>query len=424
MELKDNRLLTTLGYYMPSFYYMNIGEGDEKLDINKLSDHDLSVFFHEYIHYLQDLTTFDGANRAYVFNELLRGMLEVIYADKAGIKVPITTDKIDPRVLLENDVVGTTSGDSFSIADCEVVKYETLKKPIHRGNQSFEVPVEVVRFDNNACYKFGSTAIQESMAYLMQRLCTKIDYTSPDAPYNVATKLAYGICPQVFCDSIKIVALCDASLMSNAPGLIFRYVAEQCKQRPDDFKTPESIIDFTLQLEGIDHHTNQKSTIGGFYFDKIIAIKNQLKDYIQVDKLNFSSSLDACISLAIDYRRNNPYFMVDIARGGYIKQNNAFIKALSEFGSPIIVNDKGYYHQCPSSKFDNGFMMFFSAILQIFRLFSEGTIPCDMKRWCETSKIPVDERCDKNPWEHCTDDPMCPFGFLWKHRNLSDYQPK
>ncbi len=67
--MEQNRLYTTLGYYMPSFYYMNIGEGNDKLDVNKLNDHDLSVFFHEYIHYLQDITTFDGVNRAYCVND-------------------------------------------------------------------------------------------------------------------------------------------------------------------------------------------------------------------------------------------------------------------------------------------------------------------------------------------------------------------
>ena len=421
--MNDNRLMTTLGYYVPSFYSMFIGEGDDKLDINKLNDHDLSVFFHEYIHFLQDLTTFDGANRSYCFNELLKAWLQVIYADKAHTKVPIALDKIDERVLLENMIVGATAGDNFSVSPCEVQRFETIQKTLTAGSLSFEIPIEMLGLDNHVCYKFGSIAIQESMAYLMQQQCTKIDYTSPDAPYNIATKLAYGICPEVFCDGIKIVALCDAALMSNAPGLIFRYVAQQCKANPDKFKTPESIIDFTLQLEGKERFTKQKTTIEGFYFDKIEIIKNQLKGYIDSDILDFSESFEKCISLAIDYRRNSPYFMVDIARGGYVKTNKTFIKALTEFGTPLIVNSKGLYHQAPSSKFNNGFMMFFSAILQMRNLFLKGMIPCNMKNWCVTSGVIVDERCDVAPWSHCVDSQLCPYGFFWKHRNLSDYTP-
>ena len=421
--MENNRLMTTLGYYVPPFYSMYIGEGDEKLDINKLNDHDLSVFFHEYIHFLQDLTTFDGANRSYCLNELLRACLQVIYADKANTKVPIALDTIDKRVLLENMIVGATAGDEFSISTCEVVKFETIQKTLTAGNLSFEIPIELLGLDNHMCFKFGSIAIQESMTYLMQRQCTKIDYTSPDAPYNIATKLAYGICPEIFCDGINVVALCDAALMSNAPGLVFRYVAQQCKAAPDKFKTPESIIDFTLHLQGEDRFTQQKTTIEGFYLDKIEIIKNQLKGYIDTDVIDFSESLDKCFSLAIYYRRNNPYFMVDVARGGYVKKNKTFIKVLSEFGSPLIVNSKGFYHQVPSSKFDNGFMMYFSAILQMRDLLLKGEVPCKMKNWCITSGVSVDDRCDTSPWSHCSDSQSCPYGFFWKHRNLSDYSP-
>ena len=419
----QNRLLTTLGYYMPSFYYMNIGEGNDKLDVNKLNDHDLSVFFHEYIHYLQDITTFDGVNRAYCVNDLLKALFQVVYKDKAECKVPIPLDIIDERVLLENNIIASTSGSSLNIPKCNAIRYETVIDHLEAGTLKYDIPVTRLWLEDLVCYNFGSTAIQESMAYLMQRQCTNIDYTSPDAPYEIAVKLAYGICPEVFCDGVKIVALCDASLMSTAPGLIFCQVASECKKRPNDFRKPESIIDYTLKLEGEDHLTKKKSTIGDFYFDKVELIKKQLRDYIQVEGLNFSESLDKCISLAVDYRRNNPYFMIDIARGGYIKHNKAFLKVLTEFGSPLIVNNKGIYHQCPSSKFDNGFMMYFSAILQMFNLLLYGKQPCQMKNWCINSGICVDERCDISPWEHCTDKSLCPFGFLWKHRNLSDYQP-
>ena len=154
--MENNRLMTTLGYYVPPFYSMYIGEGDEKLDINKLNDHDLSVFFHEYIHFLQDLTTFDGANRSYCLNELLRACLQVIYADKANTKVPIALDTIDKRVLLENMIVGATAGDEFSISTCEVVKFETIQKTLTAGNLSFEIPIELLGLDNHMCFKFGS----------------------------------------------------------------------------------------------------------------------------------------------------------------------------------------------------------------------------------------------------------------------------
>lgn len=79
----------TLSFYYPSFFYLSIGDNKDTYDISQMKDHDLSVFFHEYIHFIQDLTTFYGINRAYFINEYVKDLCQVIYSDRKVTKVPI-----------------------------------------------------------------------------------------------------------------------------------------------------------------------------------------------------------------------------------------------------------------------------------------------------------------------------------------------
>ena len=44
------------GEYYPAFFEMKL-KIDEMIDLNTCSDMDFALFFHEYIHFLQDVTT-------------------------------------------------------------------------------------------------------------------------------------------------------------------------------------------------------------------------------------------------------------------------------------------------------------------------------------------------------------------------------
>ena len=54
--LKD----TTLGYYEPSFFRLHVSTTEKLSDLDALSIENKSVFIHEYVHFLQDLTTSFG----------------------------------------------------------------------------------------------------------------------------------------------------------------------------------------------------------------------------------------------------------------------------------------------------------------------------------------------------------------------------
>lgn len=52
---------------------------DGEIDLNKLSEKDFSLFFHEYIHFLQDITTTYGLTTCYAYGEYVQSVVNDIY---------------------------------------------------------------------------------------------------------------------------------------------------------------------------------------------------------------------------------------------------------------------------------------------------------------------------------------------------------
>ena len=80
------------GEYYPAFFEMKL-KIDEMIDLNTCSDMDFALFFHEYIHFLQDVTTSYGLTRCYSYGEYIQSVVNDIRNKPKGIiKVPYLYD--------------------------------------------------------------------------------------------------------------------------------------------------------------------------------------------------------------------------------------------------------------------------------------------------------------------------------------------
>lgn len=75
----DYRQKANRGEYIPAFFEMYL-KIDGEIDLNKLSERDFSLFFHEYIHFLQDITTTYGLTTCYAYGEYVQSVVNDIYA--------------------------------------------------------------------------------------------------------------------------------------------------------------------------------------------------------------------------------------------------------------------------------------------------------------------------------------------------------
>ncbi|MDO5526729.1 MAG: hypothetical protein Q4F85_11675 [Prevotella sp.] len=89
MESKPLKLQETMGSYFPHFLEMYINT-KKIVDLNVLDEMELSTFFHEWIHFIQDLTTSFGCYNAYVYFEKLFSMGKKAMQGGEEISVPIT----------------------------------------------------------------------------------------------------------------------------------------------------------------------------------------------------------------------------------------------------------------------------------------------------------------------------------------------
>mgnify|MGYP003407992550 len=49
---------------------------------------------------------------------------------------------------------------------------------------------------------------------------------------------------------------------------------------------------------------------------------------------------------------------------------------------------------------------------------------CSLYPWCEKSEnVDQDDRCVFKPWERAGDKYLCPYAMLWRHWNLTQYNP-
>ena len=150
-----------------------------------------------------------------------------------------------------------------------------------------------------------------------------------------------------------------------------------------------------------------------------------LLSYIQIESLSqeYQEWVLFTMQAGIGLRIVQPYFFLDMARGKRNKENAVLKYIAKNIGSPQMVNELGKRFQLttdrPVCRFE-----YFEAVREIERLFEYGERKCSLKPWCELNPdgAPADSRCDNAPWKRCNDELLCPYGLLWRHWKLADYE--
>lgn len=76
------------GEYYPAFFEMRL-KVDSMIDLNICSDSDFSLFFHEYVHFLQDLMTTYGLTNCYYVGEYIQSTVNDIYQHETEGKIEV-----------------------------------------------------------------------------------------------------------------------------------------------------------------------------------------------------------------------------------------------------------------------------------------------------------------------------------------------
>lgn len=416
-----------LGCYYPAFFHMELSfpYPDGLSGGNKQSEKNESVFIHEYIHFIQDISTYSGLNNAYVYSEFLHAVVCKIYTINGGFNIPINLKNNYGNVELNRFVNRISLGDNCKIDDLFVKKIVK-----NRINVPFkESPVgkltEIVIIPKiGEKVVFGTYAIKESMAYLIEKEISKGSVSPPAFPYLSAEIVANEIYPEFCKDKEMLIALCDMSLQFSEPGKIFvetlecykknRFIPNNANDLIDQFYSRECVI-----MGGNVHMDHAFCSMG-------IMVGERLKLYLNDSRyLSFHNVVNTLVGFGISMRFINKYFILDIVRGGYWRNNTYIKKCFDVVGIPIILDSNNSYKYSTPQKnsFNNYNILMFAAIEQLYKCFSEGYTLCEMIPLCENSGVSVDDRCYNEPWSRSHDTCLCPYAMLWKHWNLTGHYP-
>lgn len=418
-----------IGSYVPSFFRMELDFPfpSGHLPYLQLNENNLTVFLHEYIHFLQDLSTYTGLNNAYVYSETLHLLVNKIYKyPKGNIKIPIPIDYDQDNVELNRFInIETTSIQddipNFFLRNIEAkkIKVPYIFSPIKHLSRI------ILLGSKGESAIFGSRAIMESMAFLMEFYISRGSTTPPDFPYTSAEMVVDNIFPNFGKDKLRIIALCDASMLFAEPGKIFINALkhfESINFIPDN---PNEVIDYFYSQPSVTI-TGEVSLSDGLLHMGIM-VGERLKLYMNHPSFKpFHNVVHQLIGFGISERYNNKYFMLDIARGGYVSNNWYLRNLIARTGTPIIRDGNGDYWIITPNGFhtENYWIEYFPAIEQVFKCLYEGFDCCELFPWCDKSlHVDTDDKCINSPWERCDDKEICPYGLLWRHWNLSMYKP-
>lgn len=420
------RYNTTLGFYMPSMFHLHVHTESDITNWKEWDDQTLCTFLHEYIHFLQDISTVMGLYNIYVLGECLADVVNRIYQiSDIDIVVPIPLIPGPNNVYNNstvNEVVAGTINLPVGVDEDNLILTgkATVSHNIQNMNGKRLDLYEIhIPYQGGGDFLLGNYHICESMAYIGEQILygamPGVVQPSPNYPYDVVRQLAMFYSPVLGNNLPLLFSLCDLSLTFSHAGMALIHFFEQYINdgSPSDWR--DYIIDVLIR-------TKASSTNGTKSYSNAI---NEIKDLaiVSLDKRFKGFDYDdirrwyyTIINRIVHYRLRNPLFMVDFIQEGELRKNKTFEQLLKYIGTPVLTND--YYHTFFTNNVHGCHLkkrraQFLQAAGSITSALLDAYFPCDLRYQCKAEGRCIDRNCVRAPWKHARKINACPYGHLW-----------
>ena len=137
-------------------------------------------------------------------------------------------------------------------------------------------------------------------------------------------------------DPRNLLVLCDKALMSSNPGPEFVRMIKWLRQIDFLPPTPDYLFYF-LDNNWETYDMNQKVGVLETFVNRVEFVKANLHSLLQDAYFSdYHKWLDVIFDYAIDLRKTEPMFWLDIIDNGYVKDNSYFQAIFHFAGSPLI----------------------------------------------------------------------------------------
>lgn len=231
----DNHFDERINSYKCNFFHMHL-EGDSPVLNNGLTNgiplRDYASFIHEYVHYIQQITTPYGLKYSSFFNNKHLLYREFINSQQT-INLPVRLGKVpEPARKMEEELGGKDGSKFFNKGNIDDIEINP-QDIISAKQEDIAVNIGVYDFENNRAFEngfqFGYWCVIESMAHMVQSLINPELFHSV-VPYESAQLICRKMRPDLKDDVRFLISVCYTSLYFNNPGHAFFEILESIPQ--------------------------------------------------------------------------------------------------------------------------------------------------------------------------------------------------
>lgn len=274
-NLRIDDLLELRGSYATSFYkiYLN---GSYNPDISQMPQKDQGTLLHEYIHFIQNVSTVWGMYLSmYIYSVMYQTLHALAVQQEITIPIDVTlnaqTNATSNKLCL---TFGTCKlSDRSRRIDWSIPVKLEIKDEECEGNH-YEIPVMTVTFDNGSEEQIiiGGLIVMETMSALYQSLIDP-KAVHPDVPYNIIVKYCQQHYPKLATNTRKMICLCYASLFTIVPGA---QLIDLIKQHGNDELDGYEIFQRFVENYTVKTKERKTSNLVDFVDEMITGFKKRL----------------------------------------------------------------------------------------------------------------------------------------------------
>ena len=392
MENIEDILQELRGSYSTSFYSIYL-DGTYDADLSKMTQRDQGTLLHEYIHFLQNISTPWGMRLSqYIYSCMTETLHELVTQNEVAIPVKIQVDQT------LSQQIGLAYGTSklktprASIDWSKGIGLFINEKDIN--GKKYEIPVFRVALNTGGTedLEIGGLVVMETMASLYQSLIDP-NASHPDVPYNLIVRFCQQYYPSLAADTRKLICLYYVSLVASFPGTkLIDLIKRHGNDNLDGYQVFQKFVKDTP--------------------DMVIAVDNMINQFKQLLRKILHSDLDYLAAIFEPVKLSSEW--VPVVTALYDKEPfdlGHFQTMISQIGMPYL------HTSCRQYSFPNGIgkgeasldlveLIGLQTVYRYFRTPKGSECECGLSYMCRGEKIYDETRCKKTPWSR---DMRCPF---------------
>lgn len=398
----------TLGEYFLNSFIIKCNKKIDFDDISKSDDiNSLGTFFHEYMHFLQNIsTTYGCMSMTYYYANTMNILFEISNSKNSKIPrvIPNNNESVEYLANIYNLTLGDTDlwtyecYDDIRIVDIQINSEEWIEDKYKNAT----TPTIVLETKKNGKivkknFQFGAMAVMESMASLFERIIYNKRFLGKQVQYNICEILWDYLLPRKFNQIHLVFLACECALMYDNPGLIFYSILKFCLCEENDELNKAKIIDAfrnSIRPSYIDTYNN--------YYNEMIKHFDDLVPPNNMFCKDLSEHVKGFLKKIYDLRTLNVHFLTDIISGDNEISSKVLIIDLMKNTNaiPLIIDSdneilSGLKQQLNKMDMTNNLALY--SFNQFWGI--RGKNRCFMLEICEkNSKDLIDNRCTECPW--------------------------